>query len=440
MEQKGMKGMKTIFQFSLKQTVKGKGYLASTIGIALLLVVGIMAVYGIIAFLGSKDEPSPVKHIYVINESDLTEFSTEYYHMQEIEELSEVEVSLVEKEKDAFFDEIMEKQEEYVDDVILLVSWEEESYKFTAITVENTNLSDSDVLDAVEPLEQSVFMAKLTHSGITQEQLMTLSTPISYDAKDAGEETKSFGLVMISMLLPMLFSFVMYMMILLYGQSITKSVIAEKNSKIIEVLLTSAKPYAIISGKVLAQVLAAIVQMLSWVACIVIGILCGHQLAVSINPEFKDGLFEVVNQLKDQNLASAFSPAAVVIALIYAVVGFIFFCAIASMVGANVSKSEDLGSAMSVFQVPVIVGFFVAYFVPLSGGNEVLLQVIRYIPVTSAYMAPVDILIGNMSILEAILSLAICLVVTVGLLVVAGRCYKNKIFYNGKPFFFQKSK
>ena len=272
MEQKGMKGIKTIFQFSLKQTIKAKGFLASTVGIAVLLLVGIMAAYGLIAHSSSKDEPSPVKHIYIINESDLTEFSPEYYHMQASEEFAGVEVSMVMKDKKTYFEEVMEKPEEYTEDIILLLAQEEEEYKFTAITVEDTTLSDSEVLDAVEPLEQSVFMGKLTHSGITQEQLMVLSTPINYETKDAGEESKSFGIILMSLFLPMIFSLVVYMMVLLYGQSITKSVIAEKNSKIIETLLTSAEPYAIISGKVLAQVVAAVAQILIWVSSIVLGV------------------------------------------------------------------------------------------------------------------------------------------------------------------------
>ncbi len=440
MEHKGMHGMKTIFQFSWKQTVKTKGFLASTIGIGMLLLVGIMAIYGLIAHFNSKDEPSPVKHIYIINESDLEEFSPEYYHIQASDEFSEVEVSMITKDKKTYFDEVLEKPEDYKEDVILLLSQNENGYQFTAMTVEDTELSDSEILDAIEPLEQSVFMGKLEHSEITMEQLTVLSTPISYETKDAGEESKSFGIIMMSMLLPMIFSFVIYMMVILYGQSITKSVIAEKNSKIIETLLTSTKPYAIISGKVLAQVLAAVTQMILWVLCIVLGILFGHYLALAINPEFKDALFEIINQLKAQNLASAFSPAAVVIAVIYAIVGFVFYCAIASLIGANVSKMEDLGSAMSVFQVPVMIGFFVSYFIPLSGANETLLQVIRYVPVTSAFMTPVDILLGNMSLFGGILSLVIILATTVVFLVLAGRCYKNKIFYNGKPFFFMKSK
>ncbi|MBQ4524204.1 MAG: ABC transporter permease [Lachnospiraceae bacterium] len=440
MERNGMQGLRTIFQFSWKQTIKTKGFILSTLGIGILLLAGIMVVYGLIAHFSSKDEPSPVKHIYIINESDLKEFSPEYYHMQASEEFSEVEVSMVAKEKEAYFEEVMAKPEEYTEAIILLLSQEEEEYKFTAITVEETALSDSEVLDAVEPLEQSVFMGKLTHSGITPKQLAVLSTPISYETKDAGEESKSFGIILMSMVLPMIFSFVIYMMVLLYGQSISKSVIAEKNSKIIETLLTSTRPYAIIFGKVLAQVLAAVTQIFIWVLCIGLGIVFGHYLALAINPEFKDGLFEVVKMLKDQNLASAFSPVAIIIALIYAIVGFVFYCSIASLIGANVSKMEDLGSAMSVYQVPVMIGFFVSYFIPLSGANETLLQVVRYVPVTSAFMTPVDILLGNMSLLGGILSLVIILAVTIVFLVLAGRCYKNKIFYNGKPFFFMKSK
>lgn len=434
MEQKGMKGIKTIFQFSWQQTIKGKGFMASTIGIAILLLGGIVAVYGLIAYFTSKDEPSPVKHIYVLNESDLEDFSPDYYHMQDLEEFSKVEVLMVKEDRDTYLNKVMEHQEEYEEDIILLLSKGEEDYQFTAVTVENTKLSDSDVFDAVEPLEQSVFFAKLTHSGVTAKQLEILSTPMNYEVKNAGEESKSIAYVLISMLLPMIFSLVIYMMVLLYGQSITKSIIAEKNSKIIETLLTSARPYAIISGKVLAQVLAAIMQILIWVASIVGGFFFGHQLAVSINSEFKDVFFEVVDQLKDQNLASAFSLPAAVLALVYAIVGFIFFCSIASIVGANVSKAEDLGSAMSVFQVPVMIGFLVSYFVPLSGASGALLQAIRYIPVTSAFLAPVDILLGNMSLLGGSVSLLILLSITVVFLVLAGQCYKNKIFYNGKPF------
>lgn len=440
MNKKDMKGIKAIFQFSFTQAIKTKGFLASTIGIAVLLLVGIMTAYGLISYFGKKDEPSKIEHIYVINESDLEELPLEYYSMQVSEKFKNVEVSMVTKDKKAYFEEIIEKPEEYAKDVILLLTKEEDNYKFTAITIEDTELSDSEILDAVEPIEQSVFMGKLTHSKITQEQLMVLSTPIQYETKDAGEEAKSVGIILMNMMLPMLFSFAVYMMVLIYGQTITKSVVSEKNSKIIETLLTSAKPYAIISGKVLAQVVVAIAQILIWVLCIVLGIFAGHHLALGINAEFKDGLFTVIEQLKGQNLASAFSPVAVVITVIFTIVGFVFYCSIASMVGANISKSEDLGSAMSIFQVPVIIGFFVSYFIPLSGANETLLQIIRYVPVTSAFMTPVDILLGNMSLLEGSLSLVIILVVTVVFLVLAGRCYKNKIFYTGKPFFFLKSK
>lgn len=435
-----MKGIKTIFQFSLKQAIKTKGFIASTIGISMVLLVGILVAYGLIAYFSGKDDTSPVKHIYIINESDLTEFSPEYYQTQASEEFKEIEVCMITKDKKAYFEEVMEKQEEYKADVILVLGQDEKEYKFTAITVEDTILSDSEVLDAVEPLEQSVFMGKLKHSKITPKQLMTLSTPIQYETKDAGEESKGFGIILLSLVLPMLFSFFIYMMVLLYGQTITKSVIAEKNSKIIETLLTSARPYAIIAGKVLAQVLAAVVQILLWVLCIVLGIFFGHKLALSINPEFKDGLFEVINQLKEQNLASAFSLSAVIVAVIFAIVGFVFYCSIASLVGANVSKAEDLGSAMSVFQVPVMIGFFVSYFIPLAGASETLLQIIRYVPVTSAFVTPVDILLGNIGILEGLISLFIILALTVVFVILAGRCYKNKIFYNGKPFFFRKSK
>ena len=88
---------------------------------------------------------------------------------------------------------------------------------------------------------------------------------------------------------------------------------------------------------------------------------------------------------------------------------------------------EDISTAMSVFQIPVIVGWLVAYFSSFAN-NEALLTAIHLIPVTSPFILPADIILGKCGIIEGIGSLALLVVSTVVLILITGKVYKGKIF------------
>lgn len=103
---------------------------------------------------------------------------------------------------------------------------------------------------------------------------------------------------MARLLVPMIFCLALYMIILIHGQSISKAIIADKSSKLIEMLLTSVKPYAIIAGKVLGVATVAIGQMLVWLGSGVMGYLIGNEIAKTMNSQYINYVGEVIKLCK----------------------------------------------------------------------------------------------------------------------------------------------
>ena len=82
------------------------------------------------------------------------------------------------------------------------------------------------------------------------------------------------------LLLPFLMVMLIYMMVILYGQSMANSVMLEKTSKLMETILTAVHPFALMAGKLLATATAAVIQILVWLASLIGGTVGGAMLAL----------------------------------------------------------------------------------------------------------------------------------------------------------------
>ena len=83
------------------------------------------------------------------------------------------------------------------------------------------------------------------------------------------------------------------------------------------------------------------------------------------------------------------------------------------------------------FSLILLVGFYASYFVPMKE-SPLLDGIVRVIPITSAFKLPADILVGNVNIWIGFVEMLILLVSTLILALLAGRVYKNEVFYKGK--------
>ena len=426
-------GWKEVFSFTASQNIKGSKFISSTIiiGIVIMIAFAMCSVLPAITQLKSdeqdivdeeqyKDGFENVKRVYVINGTEYSDESMKVY-------LSAANEQITNQGGFLFIDEITNTMLKDENAIFVDIKNESDSIKLYVLLTSNTKISE-EVADKLA--EMIVYSTNIVAFSIC-EMIAYLSLPTYSDVADNDEHNESIGELLAKIFVPMAIALFMYMVILLYGQSISQAVVADKSSKLIEVLLTSVRPYAIIAGKVLGTASVAILQIMIWVVLGVIGYLVGGIIAESINPDYTNVFNNVINVMR-QGSGSAFTIPALILGLVAVVVGFFMYSVFAGLAGSCVSKIEDLSSVNAIFQLPVAISFSIAYFTSLlavSGDvNPVLLDVVRMVPITAPFIISADIIVGNVSLVTGGISILLMVASCYILILLTGKIYKGKIF------------
>jgi len=428
---KGMfSGWRDVFSFTLRQAT-GKKFRGVTVGIALVMLVAGLAVSTIMAFVQKEEDGkrSPIKQVLVVDNSGLEALYLEGFAARYGETFPDV--SFVEAQQPV--EELamtLGEQEPY--SVILEVSHGPEGYLLTAVLPYGSEIGKEDAEDLCEAFVSVMEQSKLISSGIPMEKLALAMSGVQTNQLDAGEEERSIGEHMVAMLAPMLIIFFLYFMTLVYGMSVGNTVSVEKCSKLMELMLTLTRPYGLIFGKVLAITVTAIGQILLWIGALVGGFFLGHGIAQwVIYPDYHNVLLEIFALLRGQVGSTAFTPGAMALAVLAICLAFLFYCMLAGFFASFADKAEELGQVMSFYQLSMIAGFFGSYMLPLQE-KDWINTILRIVPLTSAFILPGDILVGNVTVTEGLMFVAVLVVFTAALVVCTGRVYKNQLFYRGK--------
>lgn len=428
---KGMfSGWRDVFLFTLRQAT-GKKFRSVTIGLALVMLAAGVAVSTIMAFVQKKEDGklSPIGQVYVADNSELDVLYLEGFGERYGETFPDISFVEAQQPVEELAVTLGEQEPE---SVILEIGRSAEGYLLTVVLPYGSEIDKEDAEDLCEAFASVMEQSKLLSSGIPMEKLVLAMSGVQSSQLDAGEEERSIGEQMVAMLAPMLIIFFMYFMTLMYGMSVGNAVSVEKCSKLMEMMLTLTRPYGLIFGKVLAITVTAISQILLWIGCLVGGFFLGHGIAGAvIYPDYHNVLLEIFILLKGQVGSTAFTPGAMTLAVFTLCLAFLFYCMLAGLIASFASKAEELGQVMSFYQLAMIAGFFGSYMLPLQE-KDWINTILRIVPLTSAYMLPGDILVGNVSMPEGLLFVAVLMVFTAALVVLTGRIYRNQLFYRGK--------
>ncbi len=416
-----------MFSFTFRQTLKKKGYSVVTAVVSLILLAAvILAVVLTAEPEDNKDaEPSPVQDVYTISE-----YRADYAMLLAAlgkESFAGTAFHEAENRAEAISRASAAGQQKYV---LAELRYEDGTFLLEMILPENTEITDREAEELLSAMAECFEYARVGMAGLTQEQAAAVLTPVTSDYGKFGED-RSVGTMIVKMLAPMVFGLVIYMMLIFYGQDASREISVEKTSKLTETLLTSVRPYALITGKVLAVALSAILQFFVWVAFAVAGLFIGDAIAKSMYPGYENAIFKVLDFLRGNFGESAFTPAAIILAALIFMLGFLFYCVLAGMAGSMVSKPEDAAQVQGIFQFPIIISFFACYFGTLLE-KEGLITATRFIPFTIPFGMPADLLTGTASIVQGLISLAILAVFTVLVIVLSGRLYEGLILYSGQ--------
>ncbi len=455
------KGWKQILSFNYVQYVKSKSFIASTIIIAAvfaLIMAAINIVPAIIAggSFGKDEESSPVSDIYILNDTEFPTFDFSYFEDEGIKcsELSKDDF-------EAKSDEISKSENPQV--AVKLSSVKDDEGKTQEIQVdvyrpENKNIvSKSQGEDigyaCADLMKQSVFLSL----GVGKEDLYLTDLSAEINVQVFGDETSSLVKELVGALVPMFSALIMFCFIVSYAQLIAQSVAQEKTSRVIELLITSVRPLAIIVGKVLAMLLIAITQVA------VIGAVSGIAFAVTMpfslaaaGGQMIEGATAAIGEAAAaateggsfvEELTAAlpglFNPLSLVAIIITFILGFLFYALLAGLVGAGVSRIEDLAASLQPLMLVAMVGFFLSYFssafnADSDGEGNIVMVISRFIPISSPFALPAPILTGEMSAPQILIAMFFLALLTVLMAMLVAKVYENIIFYSGSPLKFNQ--
>ncbi len=278
--------------------------------------------------------------------------------------------------------------------------------------VNNLSMYDSNTAIAGEVLGQIYQMNALMGSGMTAEQANeVMNISITGETETLGkDQIENFFYTYIMI-------FALYMVILLYGQMVATNVAAEKSSRAMEVLITSAKPTSMMFGKVLASCLAGLFQLIAVFGSAVV--------FYAINKPYFSGT-GVVDSIFN------IPPELLVYMLIFFVLGFLIYAFLFGAIGSTATKVEDINTSTMPLLFMFIIAFMVVIFSMSSGDvDNMVIKVCSYIPFTSPMAMFTRIAMSTVAWYEILISIVILAGSVIGVGVLSAKIYRVGVLLYG---------
>ena len=402
-----MKQFFTIFKHELAQYFKNKVFVITTL-ILILAVSGFLFAprIGEIINKSKNAESSEEKKSEVLVKSDNADL--EKLLPAIAASFPQQNVKITNDSVDEIKKQIKEQSVEFA----FVLSSDLKSYTYLA----NVSALQDPNLNTMDNLLKTLYShAYLKKRGLNDTQIAEVQNPnITHTIESISEDgTKNFWYAYVMV-------FVLYMVIMMFGQKVAMSVVTEKTSRAMEVLITSASPVALMFGKILASSVAGIFQITA--------IFGSAFISYNINKSY----FEtnaVINTLFN------FPASLVGYLLIFFLLGFLIYSFLFGAMASTVSKIEDLSSVVMLIQIIFVAGFVVSTNAMTSGDvNSELMKGLSLFPLTSPMAMFTRIAMSEVPGLEILLSVAFLILATILIGYIATKIYRvGVLMYGTKP-------
>ena len=401
-----MKHIFQVFKFEYLSCIKNKAFIATTIVlIAMILLASFLPaiIMGIDSSSGEEGEVTGEKPVIAVsntvykdNDQVKKAFSSNYenYDIKMTDETSS---------------QIEEKVNSQEYDFAVIIK---EPLSYTYITRNNSIFDDSSIF--VSDTIKSIYKVNaLSEYGLSSEQAeKILNVEVKSETISTGkDQTENYFSTYVLIM-------ILYMAIIMYGQLVSNSVITEKNTRAMEMLITCAKPSHLMFGKVIGSGLAGLTQL---VLISAVGVASVGTITTSSLPS------EITEFI-------SFPVSTVIYALIFFILGYFIYSFLLAALSSLASRSEDLNTLITPVMILFIIAFIVV-IVSLNSGSvdSVLMIVCSYIPFTAPIAMFARVAMSNVAIWEILLSIGIQVVSIYLLGLLAAAIYRLGVLMYGKP-------
>lgn len=422
------KGFKHVFKFTFCQSLRNSSF-RTTMLILILLPMIIIPIYNYIQSGKDGNAENPIQKIYVINETEMTGIPYE----ASIEDEPKFQMEF--EETDKTYEEMKEQiSSEHSNDIILTMSRDPESGYFSLQFAHDpeSEVGTSDVTAVAEHFSAWFEKYKLSVLDASPESLAMIQKKVDYEIIDTAEFLETDKKEVISSddynVVYALLMFV-YIVVAIAAGNVASKVAEEKSNRVVEFLMTTIRPKALILGKVTASLLLTVGE----IVLMLIGVYLSNLISCMV---FGTDPSALLSGILSPEALKHFTLPNTILCIVVMALGIFIFGMVAGLFGASISKMEDLQQGLSTYNFIIIIAFLMcmtAAQLMWTVGIGGFVSFCLLFPLTSALLLPGAVMIGKVPLLMGLGSLAILIIVAILILKLVATIYESIIVMNGNP-------
>ncbi|MTG99224.1 MULTISPECIES: ABC transporter permease [Myroides] len=316
-------------------------------------------------------------------------------------------------------------------------------YEKNIIYISNDSPSLSFISKVELLIADKITHINLQNKGINTEIIDEAQSKVNLKlTKATGEETVR-GLNEIKIIIGGAFGYFIMMFIIIYGNMVMRSVIEEKTNRIIEIIISSVKPFQLMMGKIIGTSMAGILQFIIW-GIVGAFLLMGSSFFLGINgtpgmttvevvetagmfsPELLTDIQNYVHEILSLPLISMF-----VYFLVFFIGGYFLYSSLYAAIGAAVDNETDTQQFLFPILLPLMLGVYIGFFTVIKDPHGSIATVFSMIPFTSPIVMLMRIPFG-VPVWEVLLSIFILFATFILVVWLAAKIYRIGILMYGK--------
>ncbi|MFV8226732.1 ABC transporter permease [Christiangramia aquimixticola] len=419
-----MRNLRLIINREYLARVRNKTFIVMTF-LSPLIFVGMIMLIAYLSMLNSTEQ----KIIGIHDESGL--FAEEFKDSDQVQYL-DLSISTLE------IAQKMVREQEYFG-LIHIAGISDENDKPASIEFYGKETPGFGTIENIEKIiSDKLTRIHLIEKGIDVTEIDKARANVDVEIRNFSGERSSKMSNYIKMFFGGALGYLLMMFIIIYGNMVMRSVIEEKSNRIIEIIVSSVKPFQLLLGKVIGTSLAGITQFTVW---IILGsvLLFGVSSFLGIDPMATETPATVamesagspkLNQLVTDVLKLPYASL-LTFFIIYFIGGYFLYSAIYAAIGAAVDSETDTQQFMFPIILPLILGIYVGFFSVVENPHGTVSTIFSIIPLTSPIVMLMRIPFG-VPWWEIAISLIVLIATNFGVLWVSAKIYRVGILMYGK--------
>lgn len=427
--------MKTKLKFLIKQSIKKKintkWFKAANI-LIIILLVAIVNMDRIISFFGGDFQETT--KIYVVDEvGTYDNFKANFEEINKsFEDHGNYELENTNKSIDELKNDIND-----TDNLII------------NIKNSSTNFIDASIIsyNQLETMEEQIITSALNNvktievlnkSGLSIEEIASLTNPVNLTKEVTNKELEgdTTNNDVISNVLIIVLIIPFFLLITMLTQMIGAEINDEKSTRGMEIIISNVSPRTHFISKIISSTIFVIGQALILIIDVIIALLIRKLLGASmfsgaVSGENIEYMSDILSSITGSRVVGLLIKSLPVIIVLFTS-SFLLYAILAGVLASMTTNIEDYQQLQTPLMIILMVGYYIAIMASTFDG-AIFVKIISYIPLLSFLVSPVIYLLGQISLLELIISTLICVIFTILAFVFGLRIYKVGILnYSSK--------